>query len=224
VKLTIFNASPRKGVNNTAKLLEKFIEGFTANPENSVNVYRLNEFVSLDEAVEIFRGSENILLAFPLYSYSVPAGVKAFFEKIGIDIKTRKTDKTQSKRIGFLVQYGFPEAIHARPLEKYLKYVTPMLGCNYLGTIIKGGCDALIKFPEKFFKLTYDGIYNIGNHFGKTGELDEALLKNFSKPEKQGFMLNIILRITAVFINHFYWSAALKKNGVYEKRFDRPLI
>jgi len=82
------------------------------------------------DAVKLFKESDYILLAFPLYSYSMPAGVKEFIEELG-----PLCGGGVNKKIGFLVQFGFREAIHARALEKYLEKFTMLLKCEYLGTI-----------------------------------------------------------------------------------------
>jgi hypothetical protein len=218
MKLTIFNCSPRKGINNTGVLLKRFEEGFKENSNNKCEVYKLNFLKNKEEAVELFQKSEYMLLAFPLYVYSMPTGVKEF-----IELLEPFRGKCSDKKIGFLVQYGFPEDIHARPLEKYLEKLSESLDCKYLGTIIKGGCDKLITTSETSNREILDGIYEIGSVFGETGNFNKKLLdeyaeckiKDFSKEDASYFI---------EFVNENYWGAQLKKNGAYDKRYLRSYV
>ncbi|VBB05781.1 Hypothetical protein LUCI_0992 [Lucifera butyrica] len=209
MKLTIFNGSPKLQRGNTDVMLEHFTAGFHRESGNEFQIFKLNQFASPAEAVRRFEEAELVLLAFPLYTYAMPGGVKSFIETL-----QPLCGKCSDKKLAFLVQYGFREAIHARPLEKYLVTVSRILGCEYLGTIIKGGCDGLAAGRGNGNKGTLKGIYNIGVSFGKTGLLNPDELAAYSAPEfeKQHsrFIMNIILKL----INRFYWGAALKKNGV----------
>ncbi len=223
MKLTIFNGSPKKGENNTAVLIEKFTEGFMQTAGNDFRICKLNKLKSMNEAVKLFEKSECVLLAFPLYNYSMPAGVKEFIESLETLIKKKKNIK-----IGFMIQYGFPEAIHARGLEKYLVRLCERMNLEYLGTIIKGGCNNLADEDEYHAKLSgknkiIDMIRAIGKKFGEDGVLDKKLLDKFSKPEKSSFIVKLIMKLMIRSINKNYWQTELEKNGVtIEKSFARP--
>lgn len=217
MKLTIFNGSPKPGKSNTEILLKNFIEGFLSQGKHEIEVVKLNQ-IDLEKAVDLFNKSEAVLLAFPLYSYSMPGGVKLFIEKL-----EPFCGKCYGKKIGFLVQYGFQEAIHARPLEKYLVRISRILDCDYMGTIIKGGCDGLSKGPENRFKKILTGSYKIGDTLGRTGTFDHEELEAYSKPENQKqtpkWLMNIIMRL----LNKFYWGPMLKKNNVsIEESYAQP--
>lgn len=217
MKLTVFNGSPKQGINNTEVLLNKFIEGFMKSTGNEVEVIRMNNEKTYKESVKYFEKAETVLIAFPLYVYSMPAGVKTFFEELGL-----RAERCRGKKLGFLVQYGFIEAIHARPLEKYLEQLSNELKCDYLGTIIKGGCDSLAKYPPGSKKIL-KGAYEIGKAFGIEKKFDKGMLDAYSKPEvqkeKSVFIMNILVKI----INKIYWQASLKKNGVSrQESFAKP--
>ena len=216
MKLVICNGSPKPGNNNTEILVNHFIKGFEQNNGNTSEIHKLNKLNGKVDISDIFNSSEYLLLAFPLYSYSMPAGVKEFIEKL-----EPFCGNCADKKIGFIVQYGFPEATHARPLEKYLEHLCKRLGCQYLGTIIKGGCDGLTRSPRNYGKTLRD-IQEIGRQFATTGQFDKTLLLNFSRPEKQGLVLKLMMRVVVHLINRFYWGATLKKNGMYDKSFARP--
>lgn len=218
MQLTVFNGSPRPGDNNTGLMVEKFVEGFANKEGNKYKVYKLNKLGSMDEARELFEKSEYVLLAFPLYSYSMPAGVKEFMEAL-----SPLCGKCSGKKIGFLVQYGFKEAIHARALEKYLEKLAGLLNCEYLGTIIKGGCDGLIKNPNaRFSKKVLNGINKIGCKFGESSKFDKELLDRYSRPETQSKTSKLLSKLFVKIVNKYYWGAELKKNGVYDKSYAQP--
>lgn len=217
MKLLIINGSPKLGINNTSILLDKFISGFNENRNNTVQVYRMNTNETYINASKEFFSADNVLIAFPLYSYSMPAGVKLFIEALEPYMK-----KCHGKKVAFLIQYGFVEATHARPLEKYLISLCEILGCEYMGTIIKGGCDGLSRSQRGAGKIL-DGIYEIGKSFGVNGKFDQDQLDRYSAPEVQKRINPLLVKIIFWFINKFYWEKAFKKNGVsFNESFAKP--
>ncbi len=209
MKLTIFNGSPRPGKNNTQLLLNSLIEGFKSSGKDDPDVYKLNKLASLTEAAEIFKSADTVLIAFPLYSYAMPGEVQHFFEEL-----EPLKGKCSGKKLGFLVQYGFREAVHARPLERHLEKFAGMLGCTYMGTIIKGGCDALIRGRVKPSAAVFGGIEAIGKNLAEEGTFDRKQLLEYSQPETAAKNSLWIMKIIVKLINRFYWGSLLKKNGV----------
>ncbi|MDF2613988.1 MAG: hypothetical protein K0S71_1774 [Clostridia bacterium] len=217
MKLSIFNGSPKPGVNNTAVLLERFIEGFEVTEGNKAQMIRMNHEQAYKEAALSFEAAEAVLIAFPLYSYAMPAGIKTFFEQL-----EPLLGKCNGKKVGFLVQYGFIEAVHARALEKYLEYIAKALDCDYMGTIIKGGCDGLTK-SKRGAKKTLTGAYEIGKKFGETKVLDKQQLDDYSAPEIQKQQNVLVMKVLIKIINKVYWEKSLKKNGIsVEESFAKP--
>ncbi|WP_088228345.1 hypothetical protein [Desulfosporosinus sp. FKB] len=218
MQLTVFNGSPKLGKSNTELMVNGFLEGFEKTPGNGSRVFKLNHLKSVKEAVSIIQESEYILLAFPLYSYSMPAGVKELIEEL-----EPLCGNCGNKKIGFLVQFGFREAIHARALEKYLEKVTSLLNGEYLGTIIKGGCDGLAKeLNSSRTKKVLNGIFDIGKVFGETGKFSRDLLDQYSKPETQTMLSRIMMKSFVKLANKYYWGAELKNNGVFEESYAQP--
>lgn len=217
MKLSLFNGSPRLGPNNTAILLESFIRGFQETEGNEVEIIRMNHEEAYKEAAVHFAETEAAIIAFPLYSYAMPAGVKTFIEEL-----EPLLGKCRGKKLGFIVQYGFIEATHARGLEKYLEYTTKALDCDYLGTVIKGGCDGLIKNPKGNKKIL-TGAYEIGKSFGRTKVFDKQQINAYAQPELQKKQNAFILKIVIKILNKIYWEKAFKKNGVsYQESFAKP--
>ncbi len=216
MKLTVFNGSPKKGMNNTGVLVEKFTEGFMEQGGNRQAVIKLNMLKDLGEAVSAYEDAEYIIIAFPLYNYAMTAVVKEFIEKLGPASREKN-----GKKIGFLVQFGFPEATHARALERYHEKLAGLLGCEYLGTILKGRCNDLARRPEKHKKILA-ATYEIGKQFGATGQLSREALAGFARPETLDSVPGIVLHTIAAFVNRFYWDKDIRKNGALEKRYARP--
>lgn len=217
MRLLIINGSPKLGQNNTAVLLESFVEGFKETKGNEVDILRMNNEQVCKNAIVDFELAEMILIGFPLYSYAMPAGVKSFIE--GLE---PLLGRCQGKKVGFLVQYGFIEAVHARPLEMYLEHISKSLCCDYLGTIIKGGCDGLSKNKNGYKKFRR-GIYEIGKYFGETGKFNQIQIDAYAAPEKQKKQNRFLVGIALKIINKVFWEKSLKNNGLnYESSFAKP--
>lgn len=218
MKLTIFNGSPKLGPNNTQLMIDALVKGFKTGLSSESITYKLNQLDSTSQAVEIFEKSEMLLIAFPLYSYAMPGNIMALFEAL----KPFK-GKCSHKKLGFLVQYGFPEAVHARPLEKYLEKLATTLNCTYMGTIIKGGCDGLTKNPPSASAKIFKGIEEIGKTLATKGIFDTEELNAYAQPETSGKKNIWLMKITTFLINRLYWTPAMKKNGITAKQsFAKP--
>lgn len=218
MKLTVFNGSPKPGPNNTQLLIDHLIKGMRTISTAEVEVYKLNKLPAGTKAAEIFAEAETVLIAFPLYAFAMPGDVKQFFETL-----EPYKGKCKGKKLGFLVQYGFIEGIHARPLERHLVKLAAMLGCTYIGTIIKGGCDSLSQTSESKFKSFYEGMQAIGKTLAERHTFDENQLKAYAQPETSRKYGQWFMKILVKFINYFYWGRMLKKNGVSIKEsFAKP--
>jgi hypothetical protein len=219
MRLTIFNGSPRGKGGNTAVILEHFLKGFMETPGNSCDITFL---VSAKEPVKpasAFIEAEAVLVAFPLYVDCMPAMVKDFFEML-----EPLGSRGENPALMFLIQSGFPEAVHLRALERYLEKLSRRLKCRYIGTIVKGGGEGIRNTLEnRGVKMVLQQFYEIGKSFGATGVLDRGKLARLASPERFSkkvlFMLKIIQRL-GVFDTD--WNKQLKANNAYEKRFDAP--
>jgi len=224
MKLTVFNGSPRGKGSNTKILLEHFINGFMTTDGNTYELAYLNRVKDSDDFIKLFQDAEQVLLAFPLYTDAMPAIVKTF-----IELLEPLCDKEGNPDIGFIVQGGFPEAIHSRYVERYLEKLAGRLRCRYKGTVIRGmgeiiRGEAIGAVPGWMNKKLYKSFYELGKSFGKTGEFNEQIVRKLAKPERLtkfnfwGFKL--LYDITSI----IYWNKMLKENNAFEKRFDKPYI
>ncbi len=219
MKLTIFNGSPRNKKSNSKILMEQFLEGYHKVSSDEVPVYYLANVAKIDEHVKAFEVAENVIIIFPLYCDSMPGLVKEFFEKISI------LEKTQGKRVGFVVQSGFPESVHSSFVELYLKKLAERQKWDYLGTVIKGGVEGIQIMPPMMTKKLFVGFQKLGEHFALTEQFSSDILVQFSKPYRLSKSRLFVFRVGAKLgLSNFYWNSNLKKNNAFEKRFAQPFI
>ncbi|MCK4786401.1 MAG: NAD(P)H-dependent oxidoreductase [Desulfobacteraceae bacterium] len=218
MRLTVFNGSPRGRKSTTKILLEHFINGFMTTDGNTYEMAYLNRVKDKDKFIKAFQEAEQVLLAFPLYCDAIPAMVKTFIESL-----EPLCDRVDNLSIGFLVQSGFPEAIHSRYVERYLEKLTRRLGCRYMGTVIKGNANRIQEQPGWMTKKVFKSFYELGKTFGETGEFDEQIVLKLAKPEKlpvfQQWIFRLMLKTPLASYN---WNKMLKENNAFEKRFAKP--
>jgi len=218
MKLTVFNGSPRGKRSNTKILLEHFINGFMTTNGNTYEIFYLNRLKDSDKFVKSFQEAERVLLAFPLYTDAMPATVKTFIESL-----EPLCGREGNPDIGFIVQSGFPEAIHSRYVERYLEKLTRRLGCRYTGTVIKGGVEGIQVQPAWMTRKLFKSFYQLGKTFGETGKFDEQIMRKLAKPERYSkFGLLAFKLLDKIGLTKFYWAKMLKENDAYEKRFAKP--
>jgi hypothetical protein len=143
--------------------------------------------------------------------------VKEFFESL-VELKL-----TSSKKMGFVVQSGFPEAIHSTYIERYLEKLTKRIQCEYLGTIIKGGVEGIQIMPSSMTKKLFGRFESLGEYFAKNEEFSPEIKKILRKPFKMSPVRIFLFRlISKTGLTNFYWNSNLKKNNAYSNRFDKP--
>lgn len=219
MKLLIFNGSPKKELSNTSQVLKPFIRGFIDKRSNSYQlIYVYNCF--LEEMSEMFLESECVLLAMPMYFSSMPSRIKELIEQIGVFGQTET-----NRHIGFVIQFGFPEAVHARAIEKYFKNLTERFKSSYLGTIIIGGYEGIDKESGFFNPKCSKGLYQIGQSFGRTGKFECKDLTKFSMIKENFFILNpvdrIIKKTIAHYVNKRHWDRLIRSHRM--ERNKMPL-
>jgi NAD(P)H-dependent FMN reductase len=221
MKLIIFNGSPRGEKSNTKIILENFLLGFSRISGNSYEQYYLVETSRHPDYARIFRESEAVLLAFPLYTDAMPGIVKAFIEELAP--VTEPEEAAAKKKLLFLVQSGFPEAVHLAAVEQYLLKLARRLHCDSPGVIIKAGAEGIQEMPPSMNRKLFRRLEALGENFGRTGSLDRELLKKI-----RGFkyfpawMFPVLYLMKWSGLMDWYWNGTLKKNNAFERRFDRP--
>ncbi len=218
--LAIINGSPRGQKSNSKILTEHFLAGYRNknNHGNVVTSYLMGK-EKIQENLDVFIQSDQIIIIFPLYTDCMPGMVKEFFEHLP------KNNNERSKDLGFIVQSGFPEAIHSVYVERYLKKLTQRLGYNYLGTIIKGGVEGIQVMPASMTRKLFANFRSLGEYFAENRTFSEAIKKKLqgplrmSKPQQIGFQI-----VSLTGLPNFYWNSNLKKNGAYDRRNDKPFV
>lgn len=217
--LTIFNGSPRKHKSNSKILTDKFAAGYKSRINQEIVCAYLAETDKEDENINLFQRSSEVLIIFPLYVDSMPGMVKRFFEKIVLQPHTGK------KRIGFIVQSGFPESIHSSYIEKYVQGFIKRLNYEYLGSVIKGGVEGIQVMPAFMTKALYADFYDLGIYFADNRRFNTRIMNKLAKPYKLSWIKRVGTRfyMTTGLIN-FYWNTKLKENNALHKRFDQPYL
>lgn len=240
MRLTVINGSPR-GINSNSKtLLDVFLKGFSKVEGNTYELVYLKKISDFDQLSKHLQDAENVIIAFPLYFDSMPAMVKEFFESLG-----KNNKQPNNKRIGFIVQSGFPEPNHFKCLERYLNKYTSSMRSSYIGTVIRGSGEGIrimhtiekpvhkiIHFIGRntnlggvgYFlnnKRTLNQFYQLGLYFGQTGEFNKLIVEKLAKPytlSKIGFFL------FALISKNLYFNVLLKNNNALDQSFSQPLI
>lgn len=218
MKLTVFNGSPRGKKSNSSLLLEKFLQGFNSIDGNSHELFYLIRIKKMEQHTQAFADAEHVIFAFPLYTDIMPGLVKTFIETL-----EPLCGREDNPSIGFIIHSGFPEALHLRCLERYLKKLTARLGCEYTGTIIKGGTEGIRFSSVENTKPLFESFHQLGKTFGDTGIFDEAILKELAKPERFPWWVGLIINpLARTPIMNKGWDHTLKQNNAYKRRFARP--
>jgi NAD(P)H-dependent FMN reductase len=218
MRLAVFNGSPRGKNSNTKRLLDEFRRGFLEENNNTLDIFYLKSEKLIDEHIAAFEAADHVILAFPLYTDAMPGIVKGFIEGLQ-QFCRRQSNPT----LGFIVQSGFPEAIHTQYVHLYLKKLCKRLGCKYTGTARRGGVEGIrygsAKAGRKLFKMFYD----LGRAYSSTGEFDRVICKKLVSPTVFPTWVVAILRVlNRLGLLDIMWNRELKKNKAYDRRFCTP--
>ena len=218
-RLLVLNGSPRGSRGNTPVMLQKVIEGFQSISGNTVEMVHLAQIEDRQSLADTFRNSDCVLLGFPLYADGMPGIVKEFIE--GLEPLKRKKN---NPALVFLVQCGFPEAAHIRYVEQYLISLADELNSSYLGTLVRGGGEGIRMQPEQANRKLFRSLNALGLQLANEGVFKPETIRSLVSIEK---IPAIAAPITKLIVNIFvkkYWDVQMKKNGVYETRFDKPYL
>ncbi|MGF7138417.1 NAD(P)H-dependent oxidoreductase [Roseimarinus sediminis] len=216
MKLTIFNGSPRGTKSNSTLLIEQFLKGYHDYANNNTPVHYLAATAKTEEHLRAIKAADFVLIIFPLYTDAMPGQVKLFFESL-------EPLHLKDKKIGFIVQSGFPEAYHSIFVKQYLEKLRHRLGCQYLGTVIRGGIEGIQVMPPWMTRKVYRSFLELGHCFALNGAFNTDLVEKLAKPYRMSaarkFGYRLMLKTG---LANQYWDQQLKKNKVYEQRFAQP--
>lgn len=218
MKLVIINGSPRYKNSNSEVLIRHFSEGYLkVSSEKELPVFYLAGKKQRETIDTVFRKADMIIFVFPLYTDSMPGIVKEALERIACNTCAFR------KKLGFIVQSGFPEAVHSVFTERYLEKYAKRIECVYLGTVIKGGMEGIKMMPPRMTKKLFDRFNSLGQyvalHDSFSPEITADLRKKYVMPPIGRFFFKLA---SIPGWTNYYWNMHLKKNGAYENRNDRP--
>ncbi len=217
MKLVLLNGSPRYRKSNSGILIDQFMAGYRSVSAEPVTIRHLAARKEQDATLEAFQQADTAILVFPLYTDSMPGIVKEFFENI------TGVEKLKPKKIGYIVQSGFPEAIHSVCVERYLKKFTRRIGCEYLGTVIRGGVEGIQIMPESMTRKLFRRFRELGKYFARNHSFSPAIRAELRKPYRLSRSRRVAIRVLSkTGLTNYYWNSHLKKHGAYEIRFDQP--
>lgn len=220
--LLLLNGSPRGAGSNSMKILARVAGGWQKAGCQAPVVFHLAQRAGFDRAVEAFAHADVVLLGMPLYTDAMPALVKTYIEALAPRVAAAQSGGANPV-LAFLVQSGFPEARHSRPLARYLEKLSRRLGSPYAGTIVRGMGEALASRPEEANKKQWALLQTLGEQlardgrFGKTELRDVAGIERFSA--LTAALLSVAVKLPTLQSN---WNRQLKKNGVWDDRFAAP--
>lgn len=217
-RLALINGSPRGTKSNTKILLEEFVRGIEAAGGNyEIHTYLLNLESKADECANGFLSADIALVAFPLYTDAMPSTVKLFFEKVA----HMKGDRPE--KLGFIVQSGFPEAIHTEYIEKYLHRFSQRVGCQYLGTVRRGGVEGLQVRPAAAQRRMLKPFRALGQAFAHDEALDPRICASLIRKRRfPAVSLPFFRLLNRLGIFDLYWDMQLKQNNAFARRYDQP--
>ncbi|HPE42157.1 MAG TPA: NAD(P)H-dependent oxidoreductase [Thermotogota bacterium] len=211
------NGSPRGKVSNTHQLITYFTKAMSPSFYKIVHLKEFYNKNQYDALIEEMKTYESILIGFPLYADWTPGYVKELFEKMG-----ERRAELAGKKYLYLIQCGFPESHHCRYVARYCARFTDRIGGVSIGSIVRGNSEGARLIPETFFKDSKI-LGELGRIFETETRLDQGLLEAISKPEKLTKSgLTRIALMQKLPLGNGYWNSQLKKNGAFEKRFDKP--
>ncbi len=183
----IINGSPRvKKYSNTDKILEKFTEGMCENG-TTFEQYEVSDRNQWDKMKEAFAGNDNILIALPLYVECIPGLLMEFLETL--------EPKDGNAKMAFILQSGFAEGIQLRCGEEYLEKLSGMLGCEYMGTLVKGDNFSIRFVDEKNREKVTVPYKEMGRIYGRDGSFRAEECKKFTGPEIFPLPVRLLVRL-----------------------------
>jgi NAD(P)H-dependent FMN reductase len=220
--LLLLNGSPRGERSSSMKMLKRVAEGWVRGGGAQPEVLHLVRRAQFERAVEAFAGADMVLLGAPLYTDAMPALVKAYIEALAPRVEAARAGGA-NPTLAFLVQGGFPEAAHSRPLERYLEKLARRLGSHYAGTIVRGNGEALQAMPEQANRKLWARLQMLGEQLARDGRFGAAELKAVAGIERfSQFAVMLMSLACRIPVFQFYWNGMLKRNGAWARRFAAP--
>jgi len=218
--LLLLNGSPRGERSNSMKMLTRVAEGWQQAGGETPEILHLAQRAGFDRAVKAFGEADVVMLGMPLYTDAMPALVKSYIE--ALQPRTAAVEGA-NPALGFLVQSGFPEASHSRPLERYLQKLARRFGSRYVGTIVRGAGESLQMIPDRANEKLWARLRTLGEQLYREGSFGAEELRAVAGVERMSALTLVLARLAVHLpITQFYWNGMLKKNGAWQQKFAAP--
>jgi NAD(P)H-dependent FMN reductase len=217
MRLLVLDGSPRAPRSNTGLLLDAVLRGFGAAGGVVVARHALARPSGLAAAVRDFPEADAVLVGFPLYVDAMPAPVMSFIEALAPRVGVPNPD------LLFVVQSGFPEAVHSRPIERWLAKLARRLGARHLGTVVRPGTEGIRVRPRSQVARAMRPLEALGRGLALTGRLDPAILEAVAGLERFGEGPTARLRLAvAGVVTRWFWNRQLRAHGALADRDAAP--
>jgi multimeric flavodoxin WrbA len=219
MKRLLLNGSPRGQDANSRKILTWLAQGMEQAGLPLPPMVDLAPDPVRAAVVDAFLDADEVVFGFPLYTDSMPGLVKAFLEAVALADKAR----LQGKRVAFVIQSGFPEGIHTEALGGYLARLCERLSFIDLGTLRKGGMEAIRMLPAKKIAKIQSVFAEAGHELATKGHFSPELVRKLAEPRTYGPGGRMVIRVLGKLgLINYYWNHRLKKHGAFERRFAMP--
>jgi hypothetical protein len=216
MQLAIFNGSPRKAKSNSTLLINHFLNGYYGTDTHYTHIHYLATTSDTEKHIEVFKKADTLIVIFPLYTDAMPGQVKLFFENIALI-------NSKGKKVGFIVQSGFPESYHSIFVKRYLDKLASKLEWDYLGTVIKGGVEGIQIMPKSMTGKLFLQFNNLGKYFCETGKFNPIIVGQLATPYRMSFVRRVFFKLMIkTNLANFYWVSKLKENNAMDQRFACP--
>ncbi len=224
MKTMIMNGSPKAERGNTEIFMRKLMEGMQeAAPiqENGQTTaicdvcYTAKE--DYEQLAQKLQAYDEIIIVFPLYVHAMPGSVRKVMEYM-------KSAEGSSKRLGFVIQYGFVEGAQSKYVTRYLESFTRKLHYESIGIAVHGGSAGVCEMPEKMNRKLFEQLKILGKSFVETGKFSKEAIATLSIPYelsgKQAKRYELMAKLGVS--DSMWWNMQLKRNGAMKHRYDRP--
>jgi hypothetical protein len=217
--LLLLNGSPRGAKSNSLRMLAQVAEGWREAGGAAPEVLHLAQPADFQRALAAFREAGTVLLGMPLYTDSMPALVLRWIEALA----SQAGQPGPRPTLAFLVQSGFPEATHCRPLERYLEKLARRLGCPCAGTIVRGAGESLRSRPDRACRGLFGKLRRLGGELARDGRFGADSLRAVAGIERLGpVTLRLVGLLAHTPLARLMWDRDLKANRAWERRFAAP--
>ncbi len=215
MRYTIVSCSPQNEKRSASTFIAKIFKREIEKEEKTqVDFFWIGNRNCWQQCIDSFENSEISIWVVPVYVENVPGIFLEFLEEL-------ENHKGNGKMF-FILQSGFEEASQLRTAEKFLEMLPARFGCEYGGTLLKGGLIGLVHMRgEKYCETVGKQFEMVAGNFVKAGEFNEIDKINMAGCEYYSKGMILLAKLVKP-LNTIVWSITAKKMGAKGKVADRP--